>query len=82
MPSNQAYLDPNIIKPTKYIVPPTRIAKEPPLKPWELPKFEPYVIDNYNVHSEPNFPNYINRSAPLKLFKLFFTDKIMDKLVK
>ena len=82
MPSNRAYLNPDIIKPIKYIVPPTHIAKEPPLKPQELPKFEPYVIDDYNAHSKPNFLNYVNTSAPLKLFKLFFTDEIINKLVK
>jgi hypothetical protein len=33
MPSNRAYLDPDVVKPTKYIVPPTYITKEPPLEP-------------------------------------------------
>ena len=82
MPSNRAYIDPDVVKPTKYIVPPTCIAKEPPPEPWELPKFKPYNIDNYNTHSEPNLPNYIDTSAPLELFKLFFTDNMMDKLIK
>ena len=82
MPFNRAYIDLDVVKPTKYIVPPTRIAKEPPLEPWELPKFKPYVIDDYNAHGEPNLPNYVDTSAPLELFKLFFTDKMMDKLVE
>jgi len=63
MPSNRAYLDPDIVKPTKYIVPPTRIAKEPPVEPWELPKFEPYVIDDYDAHGEPNLLNHVDTSV-------------------
>ena len=82
MPSNRAYFNPDVVKPTKYIVPPTRIVKEPPLKPWELPKFKPYIIDDYNAHGKPNLPNYVDTSAPLELFKLCFIDKIIDKRVK
>ena len=40
MPSNRAFLDPDIVQPTKYVVPPTYVAKELPLEPWQLPKFK------------------------------------------
>ena len=39
MPSNRAFLDLGIVQPTKYVVPPTRVAKELPPEPWQLPKF-------------------------------------------
>ena len=48
MPSNRAFLDPNIVQPTKYIIPPTRVSKELPLEPWQLPKFEPFVGASYS----------------------------------
>ena len=53
MPSNRAFLDPDIVQPTKYVVPPTCVAKELPLELWQLPKFKPFIIDGYNAHSEP-----------------------------
>ena len=43
MHSNRAFLNPDIFQPTKYTVPPTRVAKELPPKPWQLPKFELFV---------------------------------------
>jgi hypothetical protein len=48
MPSNRAFLDPGIVQPTKYDVPPTRVAEEQPLEPWQLPKFEPFVRVSYS----------------------------------
>ena len=82
MPSNRAFLDPNIIQPTKYIVPPTCIAKELPPEPWQLPKFEPFVIDDYNAYGKLILPLNTNTSDPMALFNLFYIDKIMDKLVE
>ena len=82
MPSNRAFLDPDIVQPTKYIVPPTRVAKELPPEPWQLPKFKPFVIDGYNAHGELILPPNTNTSDPMALFNLFYTDKIMDKLVE
>jgi hypothetical protein len=49
MPSTGAFLDPNIVQPTKYVVPPIRIAKELPPEPWQLPKFEPFVRASYSL---------------------------------
>ena len=56
MPSNRAFLDPNIVRPTKYIIPPTRVAKELPLEPWQLPKFKPCVRALYSssLLQDPN----------------------------
>ena len=48
MPSNRAFFDSNIVQPTKYIVSPAHVAKELPLEPWQLPKFEPFVRVSYS----------------------------------
>jgi len=58
------------------------VAKELPPEPWQLPKFEPFVIDDYNAHSEPILPLNTNISDPIVLFNLFYTDKIIDKLIE
>ena len=81
MPSNRAYKDPDIVPPTQYIVPPTRVAKEPPPEPWELPKFEPFIVDDFNNHGRPCLPPDVDISDPYALFNLLFTDEIVDKLV-
>ena len=49
MPSTRAFLGPNIVQPTKYVVPPTRVAKELPPEPWQLPKSEPFVRASYSL---------------------------------
>ena len=82
MPFNCAFLNLNIVQPTKYIIPLTCVAKELPLEPWQLPKFKPFVIDNYNAYSEPIFPLNTNISDLMALFNLFYTDEIMDKLMQ
>ena len=82
MPSKSAFLNPNIVQRTKYVVPPTRVAKKPPLKPWPLPKFDPVIIDDYNAHGEPCLPPNTNTNDPMALFNLFYTNKIMDKLIE
>ena len=82
MPSKSTFLDPNIIQHTKYVVPPSRVAKKLPPKPWPLPKFNPFIIDNYNAHREPCLPPNTNTNNPIALFNLFYTNKIIDKLIE
>jgi len=82
MPSNRAFLNPNIAQPTKYIIPLTCVAKELPLEPWQLPKFKPFIINDYNAHSEPILPLNTNISNLMALFNLFYIDKIINKLIK
>lgn len=74
--------DIDFVEHTKYIVPPSKVAKKPPPEPWALPTFTPLQIDDYNDPGEPQIPPSLNRHNPLALFRLFFTDKIMDKMVK
>ena len=57
-------------------------SQNPPPEPWPLPDFEPLFIENENTYGKPNLPSNINNSDPLQLFKLFFTDEIMDQLIQ
>ena len=82
MPSNRARIDADLVQKTQYKVPPNKTAKKPPPKPWPLPEFEPLHIDDWDNHGSPNLPPNVNTHDPFKLFSLFFTDEIMDKLVE
>ena len=48
MPSNRAYNDVDIVQTTQYMVPPNWITEKPPPESWELPKFKPFLIDDYH----------------------------------
>jgi len=80
MPTNRTSNDIDFVLPTQYSIPPTRKAKEPPPQPWPLPSFEPLHIANFDDHGTPNLPPDVDLHDPLAIFKLFFTDEIMDKL--
>ena len=82
MPSNRARINANLIQKTQYKVPPNKTAKTPPPEPWPLPEFEPLHITDWDDHGLLNLPPNINTHDPFKLFSLFFTDKIIDKLVE
>ena len=82
MPSNYATIDANFIQKTQYKVPPNKTTKTPPPKPQPLPEFKPLHITDQDNHGSPNLPPNINTHNPFELFSLFFTNKIMDKLVK
>ena len=82
MPTNRTSNDIDFVLPTQYSIPPTQKAKEPPLQPWPLPSFKPLHIANFNDHGTLNLPPDVDLHDPLIIFKLFFTDKIMDKLTK
>ena len=60
---------------------PTKKPKEPPLEPWPLSAFEPMQIDDYNNLGEPNIPTSLNRHNPMALFRLFFTNEIVERMV-
>ena len=82
MPSNCARIDANLVQKTQYKVPLNKTAKTPPPKPQPLPKFEPLYITNWDDYSLLNLPPNIDTHDPFKLFSLFFTDEIIDKLVE
>ena len=58
------------------------MKKLPPLPPLALPNFNAVLINNNNTYRRPNILKYINASNPYKLFKLFFIDKLLNKLVE
>jgi hypothetical protein len=39
-------------------------------------------IANFNNYGTPNLPPNLDLQDPLAIFRLFFTDKIMDKLAE
>jgi hypothetical protein len=82
MPTNRTSNDIDFVPPTQYSIPPTRKAKEPPPQPWPLPSFEPLRVANFDDHGTPNLPPNLDRHDTLAIFKLFFTNKIMDKLAE
>ena len=82
MPSNRARIDIDLVQKTQYNVPLNKTAKTAPLKPQPLPKFKPFYIDNWDHYSSPNLPLNVDIYNSFRLFSLFFTDKIVDKLVK
>ncbi|KAF2182038.1 hypothetical protein K469DRAFT_691650 [Zopfia rhizophila CBS 207.26] len=53
--------------------PPLPDAAPPP--PWD-----PLYIENPNQRGFANLPPGINKESPIELFKLFFTDDLVDKL--
>ena len=82
MPSNRTSNDIDLVQPTQYHVPPHRIAKKPPPKPWPLPDFVPLDIHDFDDHGTANLPPDVDLHNPFELFSQFFTDDIMDKLVE
>jgi len=82
MVRNHISNDIDFVQPTQYIVSKNRVAKKPPPEPEPLPPFNPLPIYNENEYSEPNLPDNINNEDPWQLFKLFWTDELIDRLVK
>ena len=82
MPRNRARIDADLVQKTQYNVPLNKTAKTPPPKPWPLPHFEPLYIDNLDDHGSTNLPLDVDQHDPYKLFSLFFTDNIIDRLVE
>ena len=82
MVRNHISNDIDLVQPTQYIVPKNRVAKKPPPKPKPLPPFNPLPIYNENKYGEPNLPDNINNKDPWQLFKLFWTDKLIDQLIQ
>ena len=47
-----------------------------------MPFFEPLHIANFDNYGTPNLPPNLNLHGPLAIFRLFFTNKIIDKLAE
>ena len=50
--------------------------------PSVLPDFDPVPIDNNNTYGRLNIPDHVDASDPYVIFKLFFTDELLDKLAE
>ncbi|KAF2817332.1 uncharacterized protein BDZ99DRAFT_13689 [Mytilinidion resinicola] len=62
-----------------------RTYKHPKLpypKPTPLPAFEPLQINNYDAPGTPNIPPGLDQHDPVALFRLFFTDEMVEKMVR
>ena len=58
------------------------MKKKPPLALLVLPDFDLVFINNNNTYRRPNLLDYINTSDPYVIFKLFFTDKLLNQLAE
>jgi hypothetical protein len=56
-------------------------VKKPLLKPEPPPAFKPLPIYNENEYSEPKLPDYVNNEDPWQLFKLFWLEELINRLV-
>jgi Transposase IS4 len=74
--------DIDFVQPTQYPISKNRVAKRPPPEPEPLPTFKPLPILNENQYGQPKLPAYINNQDPAQLFRLFWTDELMDQLVE
>jgi hypothetical protein len=82
MPFNRARIDIDLVQKTQYNVPLNKMAKTAPPKPWPLPHFKPLHIDNWDNYGSPNLPLDVDPHDPYKLFSLFFTENIINKLIE
>src|SRR4051794_40531928 len=62
--------------------PRTKTAKNPPPEPGPLPPFLPLLIDDWYDPGEASVPPGLDRHDPMALFRLFFTDEMMDTMVQ
>ncbi|KAF2806735.1 uncharacterized protein BDZ99DRAFT_573468 [Mytilinidion resinicola] len=61
---------------------PYKHPKLPYPKPTPLPAFEPLQINNYDAPGTPNIPPGLDQHDPVALFRLFFTDEMVEKMVR
>lgn len=67
--------DPNLVLPE----PASKTAPGDPPSPWELPKFEPLRVPK--TSGTPNLPPSTSRDNPTAIFRLIFTDKVIQYIV-
>ena len=79
----------NCISNNEDFVPPTQypklsrwIKKKPPPVPNPLPYFKPLPIYNENTYGTLKLLYYIDSGDPYQIFKLFWTNELLDKLIK
>ena len=78
---NKASNDEDFVLLTIYLNQPAALKKKAPPQPGPLPNFVPLHIDNNNKYRCPNLPHNVDLGNTYNIFKLFFTDELLDKLV-
>ena len=81
MVRNNASNDEDFVLPTVYPNQPAASKKKAPPQPGPLPDFVPLHINNNNKYGRPNLPHNVDPGDAYGIFKLFFTDELLDKLV-
>ena len=76
MPS-QKRKDDDLVPKDVPVRPAKRLRGQAPVipPPNDMPAWEPLPINNCLERGKPNLPRSVNRSNPIELFKLFFTDE-------
>ena len=82
MVRNRASNDEDFVPPTQYPKLPRQIKKKRPPEPKPAPPFDPLPILNKNTYGTPDLPSHIDPSDPYQIFKLFWTDELLDQLVE
>jgi len=82
MVRNRESNDIDFVQPTQYPKLPRGFARKPPPEPLPLPDFEPLLIDNKNTYGTLKLPANVDASNPYQIFKLFWTDELLDKLAE
>lgn len=81
MGRNRVSNDVDFVQPDQYVVPPNRKAKQPPPDPKPLPHFEPLHIESPHTGGAPNLPPDVDPTDPYALFRLVFTEELLEELV-
>ena len=80
MGRKRASNDIDFVEPPKYDVLPSWKAKKRPPEPWPLPNFKPLHINNPLKNSKAKLPNDVNLEDPYQIFKLIYTDELLEEL--
>ena len=81
MVRNKAFNDKDFVLPTVYPNQPASLKKKAPPQPGPLPDFVPLYINNNNKYRHLNLPYNINLGDAYSIFKLFFTNELLNKLI-
>jgi hypothetical protein len=82
MVRNRSSNDKDFVPPTQYPKLPKGKKKLRPPDPKPIPPFDPLPIRDYTQYRRPNIPEQIDRGDPFAIFRLFFTNKLLDRLVE
>ena len=72
--------DADLVKPDEYIVLKNKKAKTLLSELWPLPEFKPLPVEYPYTYSAPNLLPDIDPTNPLALFKLIWTDDLLEEL--